>query len=129
MKKRSSINPCQAISWAELIPGKLIQRYKRFLADVKLENGDVVTAHCPNSGSMASCSEPGRTVYLSRQDRPERKLKFTWELIQMQDSLVGVNTLIPNRLVYGAVSHGKVVEWMLFLLNRPSTSTLPTGRN
>lgn len=98
------------IFWPELIPGILVKRYKRFLADVKLENGDLVTAHCPNSGSMATCSEPGRTVYLSRQDRPERKLKFTWELIQMPDSLVGVNTLIPNRLVYGAAAGGQVEE-------------------
>jgi sugar fermentation stimulation protein A len=110
MKKPSPGEPSPFILWPELISGTLVRRYKRFLADVKLENGDLVVAHCPNSGSMASCSEPGRTVYLSRQDLTHRKLKFTWELIQMPDSLVGVNTLIPNRLVYGAVVHGEVEE-------------------
>jgi sugar fermentation stimulation protein A len=110
-KKLSSIKPCSVISWPEWIPGTLIKRYKRFLADVKLENGDLVTAHCPNSGSMATCCEPGRPVYLSRHDHsPHRKLKYTWELIQMPDSLVGVNTLIPNRLVYGAAVNGQVEE-------------------
>jgi sugar fermentation stimulation protein A len=59
---------------------------------------------------MAGCSEPGRPVYLSHHDQPERKLKYTWELIQMPDSLVGVNTLIPNRLVYRAVANDQVVE-------------------
>ncbi|MBA3028883.1 MAG: DNA/RNA nuclease SfsA [Desulfobacteraceae bacterium] len=110
MTKIHEGKPFAGIYWPELIPGTLIRRYKRFLADVKLENGDLVTAHCPNSGSMASCSEPGRKVYLSRHDLPERKLKFTWELIQMPDSLVGVNTLVPNRLVYGAVANGEVEE-------------------
>ena len=83
-----------------LIRGRLIKRYKRFLADVELETGQQVTAHCPNTGTMKACSEPGRTVYLSCHDNPKRKLKYTWELIEMPASLVGVNTLIPNRLVY-----------------------------
>jgi sugar fermentation stimulation protein A len=88
-----------ALPWPPLVSGVLIKRYKRFLADVTLESGLVVTAHCPNSGRMTGCSEPGRTVYLSRHDTPNRKLKYTWEMIQMPDSLVGVNTLVPNRLV------------------------------
>lgn len=87
------------IEWPKLIKGTLIKRYKRFKADVKLCNGLVVTALCPNTGSMKSCSEPGRTVYLSKHDRPDRKLKYTWELIEMPTSLVGVNTGIPNKLV------------------------------
>ena len=87
------------IEWPKLIKGTLIKRYKRFLTDVRLGNGHTVTALCPNTGSMKSCSDPGRTVYLSRHNRPDRKLKYTWELIEMPTSLVGVNTGIPNKLV------------------------------
>ncbi|MBC2716089.1 MAG: DNA/RNA nuclease SfsA [Desulfobacteraceae bacterium] len=92
----------------DLIPGKLIKRYKRFLADVELENGEVVTAHCPNTGTMKACSEPGRKVYLSFHDNPKRKYKYTWEIIKMPTSLVGVNTLIPNRLVYHSIKAGRL---------------------
>ena len=84
----------------------LIKRYKRFLADVRLDNGETVTAHCANSGRMTACSEPGRRVYLSCHDNPKRKLKYTWELIHMPGSLVGVNTLMPNRLVAHSLRNG-----------------------
>lgn len=96
------------LSWPELLPGTLVRRYKRFLADVRLENGDMVTAHCPNSGSMTACCQPGRPVYLSHHDNPKRKLKYTWELIDMPTSLVGVNTLVPNRLVHRTITAGKI---------------------
>lgn len=91
------------LNWPPLLKGTLLRRYKRFIADVTLQNGHVVAAHCPNSGSMAGCSEPGRPVYLSRQDGPRRKLKYTWKLIDMPTSLVGIDTLVPNRLVQAAV--------------------------
>lgn len=93
-----------SIRWPPLIRGILIKRYKRFLADVLLENGTVVTAHCPNSGAMTGCCEPGRAVYLSFHDHPGRKLKYTWELIHMPSAMVGVNTLVPNRLVHQALA-------------------------
>lgn len=96
--------------WPPLVRGTLIKRYKRFLADVTLENGTTVTAHCPNTGSMTDCCEPGRPVYLSVHDSPKRKYPYTWELIQMPESLVGVNTLVPNRLVKQAVQTGQVAE-------------------
>lgn len=96
--------------WPELVTGTLIKRYKRFLADIQLDNGDMVTAHCPNSGSMKACCEPGRPVYISHQDKPGRKLKYTWELIDMGSSLVGVNTNMPNRLVKSSVEAGAVPE-------------------
>jgi sugar fermentation stimulation protein A len=96
--------------WPELVPGTLIRRYKRFLADVRLESGQEVTAHCANSGRMTACCDPGRTVYLSRQDNPRRKLKYTWELIEMPSSLVGVNTMVPNRLVHQSVVSDTVSE-------------------
>lgn len=94
--------------WPKLIQGILIKRYKRFMADVKLANGHVVTAHCPNSGSMLECSEHGRRVYLSRHSNPKRQLRYTWEMIEMPGSLVGVNTMIPNRLVRASIEAGKI---------------------
>lgn len=96
--------------WPRLIRGTLVQRYQRFKADVRLGNGWVVTAHCPNSGSMMGCSEPGNPVYLSRHDSPVRKFRYTWEMIQMPASLVGINTMVPNRLVERMVSEGRVKE-------------------
>jgi len=98
------------LAWPALLPGRLIKRYKRFLADVRLDNGDVVTAHCPNSGSMTACSETGRPVYVSCHNNPKRKLKYTWEIIRMPDSFVGVNTLVPNRLIKHSIENGWVPE-------------------
>jgi len=98
------------LKWSRLIQGTLIRRYKRFKAEVRLRNGHRVTAFCPNTGSMLGCSEPGRTVYLSRHNHPGRKLKYTWELIAMPSSLVGINTGVPNRLVKQAVAAGEVPE-------------------
>ena len=96
------------IKWPKLIQGTLIRRYQRFKADVKQRNGHVVTAHCPNSGSMLGCSEPGRPVYLSRHNNPNRQLKYTWEMIEMPTSLVGVNTWVPNQLVKESIIHKKI---------------------
>ena len=99
-----------SIPWPTLIKGVLIKRYKRFLADVKLDNGEIITAHCPNSGRMTECSEPGSSVYLSYHDNPKRKLQYTWELIKMPSSLVGVNTNIPNLLVFNTIIDGNIPE-------------------
>ena len=93
-----------------LIQGRLIKRYKRFLADVTLEDGRVVTAHCPNSGSMKGCAEPGARVWISESDNPKRKLKYTWEVIRTTASCIGVNTLVPNRLVKSGVENGCIRE-------------------
>ena len=98
------------LKWPRLIEGVLIKRYKRFMADVKLRNNHVVTAHCPNSGTMKACCEPGRTVYLTRHNKPSRRLKYTWEMIDMGASLVGVNTIVPNRLTKAAVLAGEIPE-------------------
>ncbi|MFZ5563811.1 MAG: DNA/RNA nuclease SfsA [Thermodesulfobacteriota bacterium] len=100
--------PKEGIPWPPLVKGTLIKRYKRFLADIRLGNNRVVTAHCPNSGSMKTCAEPGRPVYISRQNSPGRKLKYTWELIEMPGSLVGVNTGIPNALVRRSIEKGYI---------------------
>lgn len=98
----------EGLPWPKLIKGTLIKRYKRFLADVRLGNGHVVTVHCPNSGSMMGCSEAGRPVYISRSKNPKRRLSYTWEMIDMSSSLVGVNTLVPNRLVKQTLIEGKI---------------------
>src|SRR5215472_17909753 len=95
---------------SELIPGTLVQRYKRFLADVCLASGEVVTAHCTNTGSMLGCKEPGSAVYLSRSDNKGRKLAYTWEMIQIQRKWCGINTFHPNRLVTEAIEAGVVAE-------------------
>jgi len=108
VKKIDSQSHDASIVWPRLIQGILIERYKRFMADVKLRNGHVVIAHCPNSGSMKTCSEPGRPVYLSRSDNPKRRLKYTWEMIRMPGSLVGVNTSVPNRLVRESIRAGRI---------------------
>jgi sugar fermentation stimulation protein A len=108
MNQESAIE--NGLAWPDLFRGTLVKRYKRFLADVELDKGGLVTAHCPNSGTMRACSEPGRLVYLSFHDNPKRKLKYTWEMIQMQDSLVGVNTMVPNRLVKKSIEAGLVKE-------------------
>jgi sugar fermentation stimulation protein A len=94
--------------WGPLVEGTLVRRYMRFLADVKLRNNRTVKAHCPNTGSMLACSQPGQPVYLSKHDNPNRKLKYTWEIIDMPESRVGVNTGVPNRLTATAISHGLV---------------------
>ncbi len=98
------------LTWPQLLPGTLLKRYQRFLADVRLKNDAVVTAHCPNTGSMQGCCQSGRPVFLSMHNNPKRKLKYTWELIKMPDSLVGINTLIPNRLVAKAIAAGLIEE-------------------
>lgn len=93
-----------------LISGHLIKRYKRFLADVRLDTGETVTAHCPNSGSMKGCALPGCPVWLSVSDNPRRKFKYTWELIKTPASMIGVNTLVPNRLVKTAAANSGIEE-------------------
>ena len=88
--------------------GTLIKRYKRFLADVRLDDGMEVTAHCTNSGSMKSCIEIGAEVYLTPEPDLARKTKFTWEMIMINGNWVGINTGNPNKLAFEAISVGKI---------------------
>ncbi|BAW96829.1 sugar fermentation stimulation protein [[Synechococcus] sp. NIES-970] len=88
--------------YPELIPGILRRRYKRFLADIELDSGEMVTAHCPNTGPMTGVCELSAPVMLSKSDDPKRKLAYTWEMIQLQTpepTWVGVNTALPNRVI------------------------------
>lgn len=95
---------------AQLIPGRLIRRYKRFLADIELPDGSQVSAHCPNSGSMAGCAVPGSRVLLSRSTNLKRKYSHTWELVQADGCWIGINTWLPNRLAHEAIEAGVITE-------------------
>ena len=94
-----------------LLPGILVRRYKRFLADVQLQESRIITVHCPNSGSMLGCSKPGSPVMLSCSDNPRRKYSYTLELVQAGTVWVGVNTALTNRLVREALEKGVIKEF------------------
>jgi sugar fermentation stimulation protein A len=93
-----------------LTEGILIKRYKRFLADIRLANGKVITAHCPNTGTMLTCSTPGSAVCLSISDNSKRKYPYTLEMIKVGTTWVGVNTSRTNGLVAEAILQGKIAE-------------------
>ncbi|WP_009870100.1 DNA/RNA nuclease SfsA [Paramagnetospirillum magnetotacticum] len=93
-----------------LIRATLIKRYKRFLADVRLEDGTEVTTHLANSGAMLGTAEPGMEVWLSPASNPERKLKWNWEMVTVDGHLVGVNTAHPNAIVAESVAAGLIAE-------------------
>ncbi|MEM8836946.1 MAG: DNA/RNA nuclease SfsA [Pseudomonadota bacterium] len=95
---------------AELMKGRLIKRYKRFLADIVLEDGQEVTAHCANPGSMMGLKDPGMTVWVSPAKDPKRKLKYDLQLIEADDTLVAINTGNPNKLVEEAILDGTIKE-------------------
>lgn len=82
-----------------LVTGRLIKRYKRFFADIELETGEIITAHCPNTGPMTGVCTPNSLVQVSTSNNPKRKLPYTWEMIQVNSTWVGTNTAIPNRVV------------------------------
>jgi len=92
-----------------LIKGKLIKRYKRFFVDVKL-NKEIVTAHCPNTGSMKGLLEEGNEVYLLKNDDPKRKLKYGLEIIKTKKNLVGVNTHMANKIVNHGLKNNLIKE-------------------
>ena len=93
-----------------LIPGTLIRRYKRFLADIRLEDGTEVTAHCPNSGSLATCLGDGWPVLVRHDPNPRRKLSYTWELVHNGRCWIGINTHRANALAQEAIENGHIPE-------------------
>lgn len=109
-----------------LIAGTLIRRYKRFLSDVEIAGGEVVTAHCANPGSMMGLNVPGTEVWLSPARNPKRKLRYSWELSRIDGYLVGINTSYPNTLIEEALDAGKIPELEGYSSVRRE---VPYGRN
>lgn len=105
-----------------LIPGRLIQRYKRFLADVELSDGQIVTAHCPNPGGMLGLKDPGLKVWLEPNDDPKKKLKYGWRLAEPKGVMVGVDTAVPNRIVKEALEAGQIAELNAYKTVRPEVA-------
>ena len=95
---------------APLTRGKLLARYKRFFADVALDDGATLTAHVPNPGAMLGLNMPGLIVWMSRSENPKRKLAHTLELVEVEGALVGVNTMHPNRIAAHAIGSGQIPE-------------------
>ncbi|WP_342642248.1 DNA/RNA nuclease SfsA [Rhodoligotrophos ferricapiens] len=96
-----------------LLRGRLIRRYKRFLADVALDTGEIVTAHCANPGSMMGLVEPGAVVWLAKSEDPRRKLAYSWHLLELEGQFtarVGINTASPNQIAFEAIAAGLIPE-------------------
>lgn len=96
---------------SNLVSGRLVKRYKRFFADVELSNGRIVTAHCPNTGSMLGLAKHGVKVWLEPNEDPRKKLKYSWKLVDHENGhFTGVDTSIANKIVYEALLQRKILE-------------------
>jgi sugar fermentation stimulation protein A len=93
-----------------LVPGTLLRRYKRFLADIRLADGSLITAHCANPGAMLGIVDPGLPVWLLRSGDPKRKLPWSWAMVEAEGTLIGVNTSLPNVLVPEALTQSRIAE-------------------
>lgn len=94
-----------------LVPGTLIRRYKRFLADVRLDDGTEIVAHCPNTGAMTGLDDPGFRVWLEPNDDPKKKLNYGWRISELpNDHWVGIDAMVPNRVVGAALRDKRVGE-------------------
>ena len=93
----------------KLISGEFVKRYKRFFVDVKINN-KIITAHCPNTGSMMGLLSANNKVWLSKSENPERKLKYTLQIIENKKSMVGVNTHLTNKIVLEALEENSIKE-------------------
>jgi sugar fermentation stimulation protein A len=111
-----------------LIHGRLVSRYKRFFADVILDDGQAITAHCPNPGAMLGVRDPGQGAWLSRSDDPKRKLAYTLQCVEQDGVLVGVNTLLPNRLVAEALAADALPELSGYATVRPEVKYAEASR-
>ena len=106
MSTSTSTTAAWSYPYPDLLPGRLLKRYKRFMADIELETGETITAHCPNTGPMTGVCQVGNRVMVSRSNNPKRKLAYTWELIEVHDNgpvWAGVNTALPNRVMRSAL--------------------------
>jgi len=111
-----------------LIHGRLVSRYKRFFADLILDDGREITAHCPNPGAMLGLKDPGRGAWVSWSDDTKRKLPWTLQLVEQEDALVGVNTLLPNRLVAEALAADALPELAGYTTIRPEVKYAEASR-
>jgi sugar fermentation stimulation protein A len=93
-----------------LLPGRILHRYKRFLADVRLEDNSIVTAHCANSGSMQTCYEPEGRVWLSLESNPKRKLQYTWQIAEVGRARIFVHPALANRVAREAIEKDALLE-------------------
>ena len=119
-----------------LTPGILLKRYQRFLAEVRLINGKKITVHCPNSGSMLGCAEPGSLIFLSHHFPSKRKYPYTLEMVDCGTSWIGINTSLTNRLVEEGIQTGKIrslngypqIKREVTVQNRPIDFQLSNGK-
>ncbi|MEM9213803.1 MAG: DNA/RNA nuclease SfsA [Cyanobacteria bacterium P01_F01_bin.150] len=133
-RKPTSLGPKSSSNdWSYPYPplqsGRLIKRYKRFMADIELESGETITAHCPNTGPMTGVNIQGNRVMVSKSDNPKRKLAYTWELIEVNDNgpiWVGVNTALPNRVVKSVLESRLIPELGEYETIRPE---VPYGKD
>lgn len=110
------------------IEGHLIKRYKRFLADVELTNGEVITAHTGNTGSMKGCSDPGSRVWLYDSENPKRKYRYSWDLVEdLSGNLIGIHTTRANKLVHEAIDNGVIEELKNYTDIRPEVKYLDSN--
>ena len=97
----------------KLLQGTLIKRYKRFFVDIKYKD-KIITAHCPNSGSMMGLLDKGNKVWFSKSNDPKRKLKYTLEIIEVENEKIGINTLLTNKIVFEALDNRKIKSLIKF---------------
>ncbi len=111
-----------------LVHGRLVSRYKRFFADLVLDDGREITAHCPNPGAMLGVKDPGQGAWVSWSDDPKRKLAWTLQLVEQDGALVGINTLLPNKLVAEALAQDLIPELSGYATIRPEVKYAEASR-